>query len=222
MENDADLVRLPDDIFKVWPTNANQQAFRTVMKSQDGVGSEIDDRNNLVQEAYVYFDTTIAEWAAEFSGNRALLEEQFDVLTAVVRQLLKVVVIDLDPNDNAQVIFETLNARGTPLLAIDLVKNLVFERAQVQGANVEDLYRDQWQPFDSGYWRGDVRQGRLNLRCAESPSHRASDRQKGLLGLISQDKLRPALRATLRHADLETSSAQAARWYSLISPWRRC
>ncbi len=62
----------------------------------------------------------------------------------------------------------------------------------------------------------------LILRCAESPSHRASDRQKGLLGLISQDKLRPALRATLRHADLETSSAQAARWYSLISPWRRC
>src|SRR5712691_9771035 len=60
------------------------------------------------------------------------------------------------------------------------------------------------------------------VRCAESPSHRASDRQKGLLGLISQDKLRPALRATLRHADLETSSAQAARWYSLISPWRRC
>ena len=62
----------------------------------------------------------------------------------------------------------------------------------------------------------------FGLRCAESPSHRTSDRQKGLLGLISQDKLRPALRATLRHADLETSSAQAARWYSLISPWRRC
>ena len=162
VENDADLVRVPDDIFKVWPTNANQQAFRTVMKSQGGVESEIDDPNNLVQEAYTYFDTTIADWAAEFSGNRALLEEQFDVLTAVVRQLLKVVVIDLDPNDNAQVIFETLNARGTPLLAIDLVKNLVFERAQVQGANVEDLYRDQWQPFDTGYWRGDVRQGRLN------------------------------------------------------------
>ena len=162
VENDADLVRGPDDTFKVWPTNANQLAFRAVMQSHDGGGAEADDPNNLVQEAYSYFDKTVADWAAEFAGNKALLEEQFDVLTAVVRQLLKVVVIDLDPNDNAQVIFETLNARGTPLLAIDLVKNLVFERAQVQGANVEDLYRNQWQPFDTGYWRGEVRQGRLN------------------------------------------------------------
>ena len=62
----------------------------------------------------------------------------------------------------------------------------------------------------------------LGLRCAKSPSRCASDRQKGLLRLISQDELRPALRATLRQADLVTSSAQAARWYSLISPLRRC
>ncbi len=60
------------------------------------------------------------------------------------------------------------------------------------------------------------------VRCAESPSHRASDRQKGLVMLISQDEPWSALRATLRQADLETSSAQAARWYSLISPLRRC
>ena len=61
--------------------------------------------------------------------------------------------------------------------------------------------------------KGEVR------RKSVAPRERST---KGLLGLISQDKLRPALRATLRHADLETSSAQAARWYSLISPWRRC
>ena len=63
----------------------------------------------------------------------------------------------------------------------------------------------------------------IHLRCAESPAHRASDQQKGLLRLISRDdELRPALRATLRQRDLVTASAQAARWYSLISPLRRC
>ena len=54
---------------------------------------------------------------------------RFATLTKVSRELLKIVAIDLEEGDNAQVIFETLNARGTPLLAIDLVKNLVFQRA---------------------------------------------------------------------------------------------
>ena len=38
--------------------------------------------------------------------------------------LFKLVVIDLDDNDDAQIIFEVLNGRQTALSAIDLVKNL--------------------------------------------------------------------------------------------------
>jgi hypothetical protein len=45
---------------------------------------------------------------------------------------LKVVSITLEADDNAQVIFETLNARGTPLLALDLVKNALFYQAARQ------------------------------------------------------------------------------------------
>ena len=49
--------------------------------------------------------------------------------------LLKVVSITLEPDDNAQVIFETLNARGTPLLALDLVKSAIFQQAARQQAS---------------------------------------------------------------------------------------
>ena len=42
------------------------------------------------------------------------------------RRSLNLVVIDLGDDDEAQVIFETLNARGTPLLPADLVKNYPF------------------------------------------------------------------------------------------------
>ena len=76
-------------------------------------------------------------------------------------QLLKVVVIDLEPGDNAQVIFETLNHRGTPLLAGDLVKNFVFQVAEAEGTDVERLYWDLWSPFDADSWRRQVKQGRL-------------------------------------------------------------
>jgi hypothetical protein len=43
-------------------------------------------------------------------------------------------VIDLDREDDAQVIFETLNARGEPLLPADLLRNFIFLRAARAGA----------------------------------------------------------------------------------------
>ena len=49
-------------------------------------------------------------------------------LRLVVRDRLQIVVIDLAADENAQEIFETLNARGTPLTAADLIKNFVFQR----------------------------------------------------------------------------------------------
>lgn len=82
--------------------------------------------------------------------------------------LLKVVSITLDADDNAQVIFETLNARGTPLLALDLVKNAAFALATRQGAATDVLYDEVWKPqLDDDYWRVERRQGRLNRPAGE-------------------------------------------------------
>ena len=63
---------------------------------------------------------------------RAEGPEQFaaraEAVETVVRDLLQMVVIDLSPDENAQEIFETLNARGAQLTAADLIKNFVFQR----------------------------------------------------------------------------------------------
>lgn len=72
--------------------------------------------------------------------------------------LLKLVVIDLEDMDDAQVIFEVLNARNTPLSATDLVKNLLFMRAQRTGHDADDLYAKVWARFDKDeeWWRQPV------------------------------------------------------------------
>ena len=57
------------------------------------------------------------------------LEECFQAL----KNSLQVVAIDLDKGDDAQVIFETLNARGEPLLPADLLRNYIFLHAIEQG-----------------------------------------------------------------------------------------
>ena len=77
-------------------------------------------------------------------------------LAALLKALLsrmKLVVITLEPEDDAQVIFETLNSKGEPLLAMDLVRNNIFHRAEREGTSVGKLYRDLWDPFDAHWWR---------------------------------------------------------------------
>src|SRR5262249_28594696 len=94
-------------------------------------------------------------------GDPQKVAARLNALVRALRDHLKLVVIDLEPGDNAQVIFETLNHRGAPLLAADLVKNLVFQVAQAQGGDIYDLYARYWKPFDGDSWRQLVAQGRL-------------------------------------------------------------
>ena len=66
---------------------------------------------------------------------------------------LKLVIITLEEGDDAQVIFETLNSRGEPLLAMDLVRNNIFHRAEAQGESAERLFHTKWSVFDGQFWK---------------------------------------------------------------------
>ena len=70
-------------------------------------------------------------------------------------------MIDLGGDDDAQVIFETLNARGEPLLPADLLRNFIFLGAARSEEPQEALYEEYWRPFDDDFWRVPTRQGRL-------------------------------------------------------------
>ncbi len=74
------------------------------------------------------------------------------MLTALLNRM-KLVVIILGEDDDAQVIFETLNSKGEPLLAMDLVRNNIFYRAEREQVEVEYLYHELWDPFDHAWWR---------------------------------------------------------------------
>ncbi len=82
-----------------------------------------------------------------------LLKSRLEALLTAVLDRLKLVVITLGENDDAQVIFETLNSKGEPLLAMDLVRNNIFHRAEKQQASVEELYKQLWDPLDDVWWR---------------------------------------------------------------------
>lgn len=95
----------------------------------------------------------VSDEDTEEETDPALVEERLEALLNAVLERLKLVVITLGENDDAQVIFETLNSKGKPLLAMDLVRNNVFHRAEKQKAEVEDLYKRLWDPLDDAWWR---------------------------------------------------------------------
>jgi hypothetical protein len=156
--NDPQIAQHPDEVFKVWPTDRDQAAFRAVMDNDTTVPPAL--RSSRIAQAHTFFVEEITDWA-EVTGDQNKVTARLNALVRTLREHLKVVVIDLEPGDNAQVIFETLNHRGSPLLAADLVKNLVFQIAHTRAADVEKLYRDHWAPLDNDYWRQPVAQGRL-------------------------------------------------------------
>jgi hypothetical protein len=158
-----------EELFKVWPTNANRAAFQAVMRPGGPPADREDDPHNRIDEAYAYFRRRASDWLkGEDLDSPGPPEDRARHLRVTLVDLLKLVSITLEPGDNAQVIFETLNARGTPLLALDLVKNAVFHAAARQGEDAEALYESRWRPeLDSDYWRTARRQGRLNRPAGE-------------------------------------------------------
>ena len=155
--NEPAIAQQPHEVFKVWPTDRDQEAFRAAMDNELTVPPAL--ASSSIASGHAFFVQQIEAWA-EVTGDQDKAIARIRALTQTLRDFLKVVVIDLEPGDNAQVIFETLNHRGTPLLAADLMKNLVFQVALKQGLDVADLYQRRWRELDGDYWRQKISRGR--------------------------------------------------------------
>lgn len=156
----------PEERHKLWPTNVNRAAYRAVMDPLGSVAAA-DDHNNKIQEAYAFFADQLDEWLLDVDEPDR--ERHVKALNRVLRTHLKFVIIELEEGDNPQEIFESLNAQGTPLLAIDLVKNHVFRRAAAPEAllDLDELDQNVWRELDAPWWREAQRQGRFKRPRAE-------------------------------------------------------
>ncbi|MCP2326929.1 hypothetical protein HDA40_005436 [Hamadaea flava] len=155
--NESAITPNPYEVYKVWPTDRDQDAFLAAMDNSTDVPPDLE--SSPVARAHQFFTKAIEKWAVvPDDADRTIA--RIRALALTLREHLKMVVIDLEPGDNAQVIFETLNHRGAPLLAADLIKNLVFQTAAGQGLDTAELYNRYWRELDSDYWRQKVARGR--------------------------------------------------------------
>jgi len=103
---------------------------------------------------------------------RPLEANQGHGLLTTLREGFQIMSLELEDEDDPQIIFETLNARGAPLLPSDLIRNFIFLQATRNREDVDELYRIGWQHFDdtvdssstgkgAKFWKQMERQGRL-------------------------------------------------------------
>jgi len=155
--NDVDSDGDGVDRYKLWPTNRDRVEYRNVMDGRY-LGAVVAKGSGQIVGGYMWFRDQITAWLPDDASEA---EEALVDLAKVLRELMEVVVIDLGEGDDSQVIFETLNARGTPLRAADLVKNLLFRILEASGRPIEKLYATYWHDLDDPYWETEVRIGRL-------------------------------------------------------------
>lgn len=154
-----------DHRLKFWPTNLDHDHYRTVMNAnnpevllqkyeKDGDTSNV----HKLAACYIFFYKSIEGWIDESPGEEQV---RLDALSKAVTELLQVVVIDLARDDDQQMIFEALNARGTPLQPSDLIKNAILAKAGQHQKDLETIYNNTWRHFDESmdYWRKLVGRG---------------------------------------------------------------
>ena len=147
-----------DLVLKMWPTEFDQKAFVHAM-SNDLPNEEY--RSSRIVMAHNFFKGQAEQWLEQSPQNENP-ERAAECLVRASSDCLELAVIELNSSDNPHIIFETLNARGTPLLPSDKIKNHILYKADVTSSGEDDeLTGDAaqlWQLSDE-WWRQETGRG---------------------------------------------------------------
>ena len=172
LENsDTDVMERPDEeVYKLWPTTLNRSVFQSIVSA--GSHAEISIRHPLVHlprkrkpeprsnlvEAYLYFSTRIESWIDEAAADSAkAAEEVAFALLQALQQDFCVVEIALSEGDDSQEIFYSLNSQGRALSQSDLLRSLIFMRAEKEGIDRDLIFDKYWSKFETDFWSFEVK-----------------------------------------------------------------
>lgn len=174
LENaDQDVMERPEEeAFKVWPTTLNRDVFRNIISAGSRTTVETryplirlprkrkpEPRSNLV-EAYLYFSRMTESWIERSiikSGKTS--EDCAFALLQALQQDFCVVEIALSDGDDSQEIFYSLNSQGRPLSQSDLLRSLIFMRAEKDKLDRDAIFEEYWSKFETDFWSTEVNRG---------------------------------------------------------------
>lgn len=149
--------RLAKEQKVIFPPNSFPYFTKVIQKVvPDAKAAPKTDEEDLIKETYDYFKDSLSENKIRKTIYAAYLNKTEDsvidiekygyvsVLVALRDQVLdsQLIYIETDSHEQANMIFEILNAKGKKLSSIDLIKNKMFEYV---GDTVDDEAEVQWK-----------------------------------------------------------------------------
>lgn len=161
------------EVFKLWPTFRDREIYSLSTRAEsinqlreqfpDNFAKPLKNKKTLNTrspsiEAIRYFYGQIMKWIAQEDIGAELILRS---ITEAMLCDIKLVSITLGEEDDAQVIFETLNGHGAQLHATDLIRNFIFMQADRDCVDAIKLYDSLWAQFESDFWSEEQTRGRL-------------------------------------------------------------
>ena len=129
----------PERRNKLKPLAADDRIFRIIMEGKfDEAGAE--EKENNIAIGFDRIRKFVKSDLAEYS-TRHILDEGMDKLTLIE--------FSLNQGDNAQQIFESINATGKPLSDIDLIRNYVL--MAIPEEKKDDFYQNNWIKVEGSF-----------------------------------------------------------------------
>ncbi|MEL4897677.1 DUF262 domain-containing protein [Crocosphaera sp. Alani8] len=120
-----------EDYYKLRPTQLDRKSLEKIIDKEN-----IDDDTPLYN-CYLFFEKKIRQYQ-----NHLDLQQ----LKKVVCNSLSLVSIVLGIDDDPYLVFEGLNAKGSPLNQADLIRNYYF--MEISSQEQEDIYNSYWKPME--------------------------------------------------------------------------
>lgn len=96
--------------------------------------------NRRIHKGYYYFKKRIDAYIAESENRTTAMFQIMDKINSAI-----LVMIEVSNHADAYTLFESLNNRGTPLTAVDLIKNLLLSRLDIKESGNIDYYFSRWK-----------------------------------------------------------------------------
>lgn len=165
----------------------------------------LQESNKLLLQAYQYFLSSVSSEA----GKRGADVDEFIVpLIDCLRNAVKLIAIPVASEDDANLFFESLNARGKELAISDLVKNRLYLEAKDQVVRAQEL----WDQMETALSRRPIPEYLRHYWIAKKTGVGGINvREKQLYRMISQEVKGKKPQTIKLLEDLQSSASDYAR-----------
>lgn len=138
--------------------NMNDEDFSYILSEKGVISAKkskpLNFGNRRIAKAYRHFIKLIEDEVEEIKGENPNADD-ISALFSIKNKFEQAVLvgIEVDTNKDAYMLFESLNHRGVPLSALDLIKNTLIAQAATE-AKADNSY-DQWKQILSNVGQDD-------------------------------------------------------------------